>query len=376
MSLILTPAEAVLFRTGPNCITILFEDAGGTAGGFDPARAYLGLHQMVEGAERFHRVIRRGVTPVFDAKVELDWPHHVAILDDPTVTDPAALMDAMRRLRLDPKRPLWRAVLVNPDGGGWSGLALQFDHAIADGTRISRHITTRALPERGEGVAVDGLQRISFAQLRRQGDPRLDPPPSALCRLSFDGLRPAVPEATGHADALLRLAHRILKEDPAFARLAERRRNRAAVARIEALRSTGGVLGNRATMEEVDLGGSSDAARALFDPRKTPLMERLRMGAARIIPAPLLRPIVQTEFSRPGIVLTVVPVARRLPPLFGLDLRAIHPAAPVLGQPPLAVTAVRTGDGFDTCITAHDPTGAARDTLSRRVADAMVVAVQ
>lgn len=95
------------------------------------------------------------------------------------------------------------------------------------------------------------------------------------------------------------------------------------------------------------------------------------MGAARFVPAPLLRRLVQAEFSRPAIVLTIVPVARRLPPLFGMPLQAIHPAAPALGRPMLALTATRTGDGFDLCVTAHGPGGATVPGLSQRVAAIM-----
>ena len=100
------------------------------------------------------------------------------------------------------------------------------------------------------------------------------------------------------------------------------------------------------------------------------------MGLSRLVPAALLRRIVEAEFSRPGIVLTVVPVARRLPPVFGLDLRAIHPAAPVMGRPPLAITAVRSGDGFDVCVTAHGPRGEDIPGLSKRVASAMETAAR
>jgi hypothetical protein len=374
VSLLLTPAEAVLYRTGPNCITILLA----ARGGFDAGRALAGLHRMVEDAERFHRVIRRRVLPVFDLRVELDWPAHVAVLHEPSLADPPPLMDAMRRLALPPDRPLWRAVLVNPGGEGWCGLALHFDHAIADGTRISRHILTRARPAPEETRPTGDLPRLNLADLRAEADPRLGPAPSALVRLTFDGLRRAVPDATGHADALLRLAHRMLGTDPAFAGLPAARRDRAAVARIEALRAGDGTLGNRAVMTRVDLSapGTAPPARALFDPRGTPWAERTRMALARVVPAALLRPIVQAEFSRPGVVLTVVPVARRLPPLFGLDLTAIHPAAPALGRPPLAVTAVRNGDGFDACVTAHGPDGAPVEGLSTRVAVAMARAAR
>ncbi|MEX3015028.1 hypothetical protein [Gymnodinialimonas hymeniacidonis] len=371
MSLLLTPAEAALYRTGPNNISILFE----AKGGFDPARALFGLHQMVEGTERFHRIPKGRLSPCFGARLPLHWPDHVAILDATDVTA-AQMMALTRRLALPSDRPLWRAVLVNPDGAGWRGLALHFDHAIADGTRISRHIVKEARPGAEQKAPIVDLPRIKLAQLETDTDPRLTPADPALLRLSFADLSRAMPDAASHSDALLRLAHRILSEEPAFAGLPTTRRDHAQVARIEALRTAGGVLGNRAHMVTVDLSVSATASSALFERSRASWVEAARMNLARFVPAALLRPIVQKEFSQPGIVLTVVPVGRTLPPLFGLDLQAIHPAAPVLGRPPLAITAVRTGQGFDICITAHGPDGRAIPDLSQRVASQMTEIVQ
>lgn len=364
----LTAAEAVLLRTGPNCITILFE----ATESFDSGRALLGLHRMATGAERFQRPLAaRRFGPV----AAINWPRHVAVVEAPGI--PAnAVMDAMRRLHLPPGRPMWQAALINPEGGGWSGLALHFDHAIADGTRISRHITSRTVLGDAPGLRTDALPRQSFADLVARADPRLAPAGSALVRLDFAGLARAIPEAAGHSDALLRLGRRMLDSDPAFAGVAMRRRDHAAVARIEALRSADGVLGNRARMDHLDLSAAAHGARGLFEGGRAAGLERVRMALSRLVPAPVLKRIVEAEFSRPGIVLTVVPVARKLPALFGLELAAIHPAAPVLGRPPLAITAVRTGDGFDACITAHGPTGDAVPGLSQRVAVAMETAMR
>ncbi len=371
MSLLLTPAEAALYRTGPNNISILFE----AKGGFDPERALFGLHQMVEGTERFHRIPRGRISPVFGARVPLHWADHVAVLEAPDLAA-AQMMALTRRLALPMDRPLWRAVLVNPDGAGWSGLALHFDHAIADGTRISRHIVKQARPAPDQKIPLSDIGRYTLEHLQSQTDLRLTPAEPALLRLDFEALSRAIPDAASHSDALLRLAHRTLLEEPAFDGLPSSRRDNAQVARIEALRSASGVLGNRARMVSVDLSAPSLASTALFERTRTPMIDTARMAVARFIPAALLRPIVQREFSQPGIVLTVVPVGRRLPPLFGLDLRAIHPAAPVLGRPPLAVTAVRTGQGFDICLTAHGIDGQAIPDLSQRVADRMLAAAQ
>ncbi len=372
MTLRLTPAETILYRTGPNNISILFE----ARDGFDPARALFGLNQMIEEAERFHRRPTGRIFPCFGGRQPIHWPDHVCVLNAPDLSAPH-MMSQIRQLALPSDRPLWRAVLVNPDGGaGWSGLALHFDHAIADGTRISRHITTRALPKPDQRMPVDELPHVSLPQLKAQGDPRLIPALPGLARLSFEGLARAVPQANGHSDALLRLGHRMLSQDPAFADLDPKRRDHAEVARIEALRSKSGVLGNRARMETVDLSTSSTAGTALFESVQTPAVGHFRMAVARIIPAPLLRRIIQREFSAPGVVLTVVPVGRKLRPLFGIDLAAIHPAAPAMGRPPIGITAVRTGDGFDVSVSARNPTGEAIEGLSERVAAAMVEATQ
>lgn len=366
----LTRAEAILHRTGPNNITVLFE----TRSGFNAARAFRGVQMLADGAERFRTPLIAGLRSHFGTPAPVDWTQHVCVVEDPLAATSAIVMDTARILALPPDRPLWRAVLVNPDGAGWSGLVLHFDHAIADGTRISRHIVTNVRPAEDETTSTDGLPRMSFAQL--QTDPRLAPAASGQCRLPFAALRAAVPEATSHSDALLRLGRRMLDAVPDLAPTPTRRKDHATVAKIQALQS-GGLLGNHAMMEEVDLSQPSLMGQAaLFRPRRMPLIEALRMAAAGLIPASILRGIVQTEFSRPGIVLTIVPVSRKPPPLFGLALTAIHPAAPALGRPPLAITATRMGDGFDVCITAHGPNGDSVPTLSTRVAAAMVQALQ
>jgi hypothetical protein len=366
MTMRLTGAEAVLYRTGPNNITILFE----ASGPFDPGLVLRGLHQMVEGAERFHRAIEGTRAPAFGQRQPLEWPRHVSVLNAPGLSA-ITMMNLARRLALPAGRPRWRAVIANPEGGGWSGLVLQFDHAIADGTRIARHITTRARPEIGQGLPVGGLPCVSLEGLQSQKDARLTPANSGLVRLEFNDLARHIPNASGHADALLRLARERLDADPAFAGVAPTRRNHATMAQIVALRTADGALGNQAKMRPVNLSDASERSKALFDKARAPWMESARIAIARALPTAILRPTVQSEFSRPGIVLTVVPVARRLPPLFGLDLVAIHPAAPTLGRPPLAVTAVRTGDGFDVCVTAHGPKGENVPGLSQRVADTM-----
>ena len=369
----LSPAEAVLFRTGPNNITVLFE----ATGGFDPARALRGIQMLVQAAERFQSPVISGLRPRFGAAGPVDLASHVAVLNDPAADTAQAMMNAARKLRFDSLRPLWRIVLVNPEGGGWSGVVLHFDHAIADGTRIARLLVTRIRPGVGEVTSIDGLPVITFADLRAQADPRLDPAPTGLCRLPFDGLSRAVPEATGHGDALARLGRRMLDQFDDFAGASARRKDHTAIARIEALRNPDGGLGNHAQMQHLDLSKPSVSGEsALFRPRRTPLVEQVRMGAARLVPALLLRRMVQAEFSLPGIVMTIVPVARKLPPIFGLPLNATHPAAPALGRPLLSITAARTGDGFDTSITAHGPDGTAIPGLSERVAAAMVEAVQ
>lgn len=372
METFLTPAEAILQRTGPNNITVLFE----ADGGFDPARALRGVEMVCAGAARFRARLRGGFRPAFLAPKDVDFSRHVSVLRDATLSAPA-LMDVARRLALPPGRPLWRAVLVNPDGHGWSGLVLHFDHAIADGTRISQHIVRRVQPGAGDTSPIGGLAQTSLSALKADADPRIKAAPTGLCRVPFDALRRVVRDAASHGDALLRLGRQILDEMPEFVDVPKRRKDIATVAKIEALRSADGQLGNHAQMEPVDLSGPAACAEgALFRPRAAPLLERARMGAARFVPTPLLRRIVQAEFSRPAIVLTVVPVARKLPPLFGLPLRAVHPAAPALGRPLLALTATRTGDGFDLCITAHGPDGAAVPGLSQTAATAMELRLQ
>ncbi len=362
----LTGAEAILYRTGPNNITILFE----ASGAFEPGLVLRGLHQMVDGAERFHKTIGGTYAPAFGARQLVDWPSHVSVLNAPGLSA-VTMMNLARRLALPAARPLWRAVIANPDGGGWSGLVLQFDHAIADGTRISRHITTRARPVVGQALPIDGLPVVSLEGLQSQKDARLTPANSGLVRLEFEGLARRVPNASGYADALLRLAREMLDTEPAFTAVTQNRRDHATMAQIVALRSADGALGNKAQMRPVNLSDASEKAKALFEKARAPWIEGARIAVARALPKGILRPVVQSEFSRPGIVMTVVPVARRLPPLFGLDLVAIHPAAPTLGRPPLAVTAVRTGDGFDVCVTAHGPKGENVPGLSQRVAEAM-----
>lgn len=371
MGAALTPAEAILRRTGPNNITVLFEARGGR-GGFDPARVFRGVQMLAEGAARFRAPLGRDA---FGAVAPVDWPRHVCLVEDASATAPG-VMDLARRLAFPPDRPLWRAALVNPRGPGWSGLVLHFDHAIADGTRIARHIVATARPAPDQIAAVDALPVVSLATLGAERDPRLDPAPIGLCRMPFAALRGAVPGAASHGDALLRLARRVLEVLPETAGLPVRRKDHATVAKIRALQS-GGDLGNHALMEEVDLSRPVDmGAAVLFRPRRPPLADTLRMGAARLVPSPLLRRIVRAEFSRPGIVQTVVPVTGRPLPLFGLPLVAIHPAAPALGRPLVALTAARFGDGFDVSVTAHGPGGAAVAGLSRRMAMAMEAALQ
>lgn len=364
----LTPAEAILHRTGPNNITVLFE----ASGSFDPARAFRGIQMLANGSDRFAALLLRGG---FCDAGPIQWDRHVCVLDDPDATA-GGLMDLTRCLALPPDRPLWRALLVNPDGIGWSGLALHFDHAIADGTRMARHIVTHVQPSETDRASPNGLPTVSLADLERGMDRRVSAAPTGLCRIPFAALRRTVPDAVSHGDALLRLGRQMLDTLPAFADVPVRRKDHATLARIEALNS-GGRLGNHATMVGVDLSRPSGAGDAmLFRPSRAPMVERLRMGAARLIPAPVLRRIVQAEFSRPGIVQTIVPLTRRPLPLFGLPLRAVYPAAPALGRPLLAISAIRFGDGFDASITAHGPDGAAVPDLSMGVARAMVEAVQ
>lgn len=368
MSTRLSQAEAILRRTGPNNITVLFE----ADGAFDPARAFAGIHMMANGAERFRAVLSRRA---FAPPSPVAWSRHVSILDDASVTA-ATLMDVTRRLALPSDRPLWRAVLVNPDGTGWSGLALQFDHAIADGTRIARHLVSNVRPSAQDHAPIDALPNVTLPGLTAQAFPTLSPAPIGLCRLPFTALRIAVPEAISHGDALMRLARRMLDSQPEFRTADPRRKNHATMARIEALQS-GGRLGNHARMDHVDLSQPSLAGEAaLFQPQRAPLSDKMRMATARLIPSPVLRRIVQAEFSVPGIVQTIVPVSRKPVALFGLPLRAIHPAAPALGRPLLAIAAARFGDGFDVSITARTPKGEAAAGLSQRVAQAMVNAVQ
>ncbi|MBY4892431.1 hypothetical protein KUL25_06610 [Rhodobacteraceae bacterium N5(2021)] len=368
MGAALTPAEAILHRTGPNNITVLIE----AEGPFDPARAFRGVQMLAERAERFRAPLTRGA---FAASCPVDWPQHVCLIEDACATA-VQVMDIARRLALPPKRPLWRAALVNPDGPGWSGVVLHFDHAIADGTRIARHIVTHVRPAVDQTASVRSLPTLSMSELAALGDARLSPAPIGLCRLPFAALRKAVPGAISHGDALLRVARRALDTQPEFAAVPTRRKDRVSVAKIAALQS-GGRLGNHALMEEIDLSKPSVKGEvALFRPRHTPLVETLRMGAARLAPSPLLRRIVQAEFSRPGIVQTIVPVSRRPLLIFGLSAGAIHPAAPALGRPLIALTATRYGDGFDVSVTAHAPDGAAVADLSERVVAAMLRAVQ
>ncbi|GAB5445771.1 hypothetical protein [Gymnodinialimonas sp.] len=373
MGTALTPAEAILRRTGPNNITVLFEaGASGSGGGFDPARAFRGVQMLAEGAERFCAPLTSGH---FEKPRPVDWPRHVCLVEEPNATA-AAVMDLTRRLALPSDRPLWRVLLVNPEGPGWSGVALQFDHAIADGTRIARHLVANVRPAARDVAATDDLETLGFSDLLPQTDARLLVSPIGLCRVPFAALRGALPDAISHGDALLRLARAALDTQPEFEAVPARRKDHATVAKIDALQS-GGRLGNHAMMEEIDLSKPSvKGETALFRPRRTPLAESLRMGAARLVPAPLLRRIVQAEFSRAGIVQTIVPVTRRPVPLFGLPLKAIHPAAPALGRPLIALTAARFGDGFDVSVTAHGADGAAVAGLSERVAAAMARALQ
>lgn len=368
MGAALTPAEAILRRTGPNNITVLFE----ADGGFDPARAFRGVQMLTEGAERFRARLDGGA---FGQARPVAWAQHVCIVEDAVATAPE-VMDLARRLVLPADRPLWRAAVVNPRGTGWSGVVLHFDHAIADGTRIARHIVTNVRPSETETASVDVLPRMTLAELSAAVDPRLRPAPVGLCRVPFAALRASVPGAISHGDALLRLGRKTLEIQPEFTDVPTRRKNHATVAKIEALHS-GGRLGNHALMEAVDLSKPSvKGETALFRARRTPWVEALRMGAARLVPSPLLRRIVQAEFSHPAIVQTIVPVSRKPVPLFGLPLNAIHPAAPALGRPLIALTATRLGDGFDVSITAHAPDGTAIAGLSGRVAAAMLEALQ
>lgn len=364
----LTPAEAILRRTGPNNITVLFESDGA----FDPARAFRGVQMLAEGSDRFRALLSRGG---FGQAGPVDWSRHVCILKDASVVA-ADIMDITRRLTLPADRPLWRVILVNPQGVGWSGLALHFDHAIADGTRIARHLVANVRPKETDIAPVDAMPLVSLADLSGDAAPRLSPANIGLCRLPFTTLRAAVPEAVSHGDALLRLGRHMLDTQPEFHAATARRKDHATLARIEALHS-GGRLGNHAQMDHIDLSKPSVMGEtALFKPRRTPMSDRLRMATARVVPSPLLRRIVQAEFSRPGIVQTIVPVSRKPVALFGLPLAAIHPAAPALGRPMLAITAARFGDGFDVSITAHTAAGEAVSDLSKRVAEAMVRAVQ
>lgn len=364
----LSPAEAILHRTGPNTITVLFE----AAGPFDPARAFRGVQMLANGSARFSARLHRGA---LIAGAPINWADHVCVLNDPHATV-APLMDLSRCLHLSLGRPLWRAMIVNPDGPGWSGVALHFDHAIADGTRIARHLASNVKPLEDDVAPVDMLPSVGLSDLATHKDPRVVAAPIGLCRVPFDGLRRAVGDAVGHGDALLRLGRRIVDDIPEFDAVPTGRKDHATVAKIETLQS-GGRLGNHARMEDVDLSKPSSARDgALFRPRRTPRMERLRMAVARGVPASLLRRIVEAEFSRPAIVQTIVPVSRRPVPLFGLPLHAIHSAAPALGRPLMAITAVRYGDGFDVSITAHGPCRVIVPDLSMRVAAAIARAVQ
>ncbi|EBA12202.1 hypothetical protein [Roseobacter sp. CCS2] len=221
MRIRLTPAEAILHRTGPNNITALFH----APGGFDPRRAFFGVKSMVQASERFQRCINGNA---FTDKVQVNWPDHVAILDDPSVTQPEKMLHLARHLAFPQDRPPWRVILVNPGGAGWSGLILHFDHAIADGTRMARLIVTKVLPTKGDAAAVDSLPRLSLHQLKKMIDPHQQSAPIALCRVPFDGLRARVPQAMGNSEALLHLTREALDTCAAFDTASMKRKNHAA----------------------------------------------------------------------------------------------------------------------------------------------------
>ncbi len=363
MTIRLTDAEAVLFRTGPNNITILFE----ASGPFETAKALQGLHQIVSNAERFRRPIHSKLKPTFGGEVALEWAHHVNLINAPELTG-NQMMNIARRLALPPAAPPWRALIVNPEGGQWSGVVLHFDHAIADGTQISRHIIRHARLVNDKPSPTVDFSYLPLEYLEGDTDPLLVPPPSALVRIEFRSLSKRFPDASGHSDALLRQAHQFLGYASEFTGLHHARRHHAMVARIEALRVDKGCLGNHARMERVDLSLGTHQTDGLFTRQNKPFIERARLAVAKAIPAKLLRSLVNAEFSKPGVVMTVVPGARKPLTLFGFDVSAVHPAAPVLGRPPLAVTAVRWGDGFDVCITGHGTTGQSVAGLSLQAA--------
>ncbi len=348
MALKLTPAEAILHRTGPNNITVLLH----APGGFDPRRAFFGVQKMVQGSDRFQRCV---VGEAFTDAASVDRAQHVSILDDPAVTDPAEMLHLARHLAMPEGAPPWRVILVNPDGAGWSGLILHFDHAIADGTRMARLIVTNVLPKESDVACINALPRQSLDQFKQMIDLNQSMAPIAVCRIPFAGLRSRVPTTASNGDALLQLVRETLDQCPAFDAASTPRKDHATVARIVALNSAG-KLGNHARMIKTDLSRpAAQQGASMFTRNRTPLHETLRMAVARRLPAPILRPLVQAEFSKPGIVMTIVPVSRVQKPLFGLPLTAVHAAAPNMGKPLIAVTATRYGDGFDATIVAHPP---------------------
>ena len=358
MTLKLTPAEAILHRTGPNNITVLLH----APGGFDPRRAFFGVQTMVGGSDRFQRCV---VGDAFTDLAPVDWAQHVSILRDPAITDPAEMLHLARHLAMPEGSPPWRVILVNPDGAGWSGLILHFDHAIADGTRMARLIVANVLPKEGDVACIDALPSQSLAQFKQMIDPNQSMAPIAICRIPFKRLRQRVPTSASNGHALLQLVRETLDQCPAFDDASTRRKDHATVARIVALNSAG-KLGNHARMIKIDL--SRPAAQqypSMFTRNRAPLHETLRMAVARRLPAPILRPLVQAEFSKPGIVMTIVPVSRAQKPLFGLPLTAVHAAAPNMGKPLIAVPATRYGDGFDATIVAHPPGNRAAPDVSQ-----------
>ncbi|MEJ8561612.1 hypothetical protein QTO30_10555 [Yoonia sp. GPGPB17] len=364
MCLKLTPAEAILHRTGPNNITALLH----APGGFDPKRAFFGVKSMVMASERFQRCIAGNE---FTDKVQIDWTAHVAIVQDPTITQSAEILHLARHLAFPQGHPPWRVILVNPDGSGWSGLILHFDHAIADGTRMARLIVTKVLPQENDLAAIDDLPVLSFDQLQELGDPSQQSAPIATCRIPFDQLRARMPKAANNGDALLRLTRTVLDRCSAFGSASARRKNHATVARIVALNNAG-QLGNHARMIKTDLSRPASLSEtAMFTRHKAPLHETLRMAFARILPTAILRHLVQAEFSKPGIIMTIVPVSRLPKPLFGLPLAAVHAAAPNMGRPLIALTATRLADGFDVTVVAHAPGRKTQSNLSQTVANTL-----
>ncbi|AHM03979.1 hypothetical protein roselon_01597 [Roseibacterium elongatum DSM 19469] len=351
----LTPSERILWRSGPNLITVFAQ----TQGAIDAARALAGVMALARSDDRLRRVVQDGPLPQWGPEQALDPAAHLKVLRAPGLIGPegaATLLDTLRRQALPGDRPGWQAVVVNPDGPSdraVSGLALHLDHAIGDGTRLARAL----LGAWRHGSAPDGLNMAlpvtTFEDLSRTVDPRIDAVPPATLRLRLPS-----GGASGRIGALIRAGAVVLERQELFGVLPPRQRASVSIARFASRHSAQGALRNDARMVRMRVSESAGDIRGLrIVPPPPEALYRLKLGLGGVLPARWLRRAVDAEFSAPGQVLTIIPGHAGWLEVGGAPIRSVMALAPAMGHPPLALTGVSYRGEMHLTVSARGPDG-------------------